>query len=231
MPEPCCAGCYDATFDAAKARAEVRRYRRRGATRATLALADALGANDAEGRTVLDIGAGVGALHHLLLGRGAVSATDVDASAPYLDAAREEASRLGLQDRVEFRYGDFVALASGIEPADLVALDRVVCCYPDVDALVELAARRTRRRLGIVLPPEGIGAGLVIGISNLWYRVIRSPYRAYVHRFDRVTAAARAGGLEPAGQVAVGMWRLLVFERREFKGQPAFPGPSPALRS
>ena len=231
MPEPCCAGCYDATFDAAKARAEVRRYRRRGASRATLALADALGANDAEGRTVLDIGAGVGALHHLLLGRGAVSATDVDASAPYLDAAREEASRLGLQDRVEFRYGDFVALASGIEPADLVALDRVVCCYPDVDALVELAARRTRRRLGIVLPPEGIGAGLVIGISNLWYRVIRSPYRAYVHRFDRVAAAARAGGLEPAGQVAVGMWRLLVFERREFKGQPAFPGPSPALRS
>jgi SAM-dependent methyltransferase len=213
MSEPCCAGCYDATFDAAKARAEVRRYRRRGATRATLALADELGKKGVEGRTVLDIGAGVGALHHLLLGRGATAATDVDASAPYLDAAREEASRLGIQDRVEFRYGDFVALAAGIEPADLVSLDRVVCCYPDVDALVELAAQRTRRRLGIVLPPEGLAARAVIGISNLWYRLIRSPYRAYVHPFARVTAAARAGGLEPAGQAAVGMWRLLVFER------------------
>ena len=213
MPEPCCAGCYDATFDAAKARAEVRRYRRRGATRATIALADALGRKGTAGRSVLDIGAGVGALHHLLLARGAAEATDIDASAPYLAAARDEAVRLGVGDKVSFMYGDFVALAEQIPAADLVGLDRVVCCYGDVDALVKLAALRTRRRLGIVLPPDGLAARVVIGTSNLWYRLIRSPYRAYVHPHARIAAAAREGGLEPAGASGVGIWRLLVFER------------------
>lgn len=213
MPEPRCAGCYDATFDAAKARAEVRRYRRRGPTRATLALADALGRKGVEGRTILDIGAGVGALHHVLLARGAIAAIDVDASGPYLAAAREEADRLGFADRVKYVYGDFVALAPDVEPADLVGLDRVVCCYRDVDALVRVAAAHTRRRLGIVLPPDGLAARTFIRLVNLWYRLIRSPYRAYVHPYDRVVAAARSGGLDPAGASAIGVWRLLVFER------------------
>ncbi|MGH2511588.1 MAG: class I SAM-dependent methyltransferase [Candidatus Limnocylindrales bacterium] len=213
MPEPCCAGCYDTTFDDRKARAELRRYRQRGPTRQTLALAEALGRRGVTGRTVLDIGAGVGALHYLLLERGAVAATDVDASGPYLGAAREEAGRRGLSDRVSYLYGDVVSLAPEVPAADLVGLDRVVCCYRDMDALVTLAAERTRRRLGIVLPPDGFAARFVIGASNAWYRLIRSPYRAYAHPHERVAAAARAGGLEPAGSTSVGMWHLLVFER------------------
>lgn len=213
MPEPCCAGCYDTTFDDRTARAELRAYRRRGPTRQTLALADALGRTSLSGRTVLDIGAGVGALHQLLLERGAASATDVDASGPYLEVAKEEAGRRGLGDRVSYRHGDFVALAAEVPPADLVGLDRVVCCYGDIDALVTLAAEHARRRLGIILPPDGLAARSVIGLSNLWYRLIRSPYRAYAHPHARVAAAARAGGLEPAGSRRVGIWDLLVFER------------------
>ncbi|MBI3745350.1 MAG: hypothetical protein HY264_02265, partial [Chloroflexi bacterium] len=153
------------------------------------------------------------ALHQVLLERGASAATDVDASGPYIAAAREEATRRGLGDRVAFLYGDFVALAPDVAPADLVSLDRVVCCYGDIDALVRLAAERARRRLGIVLPPDGVAARVVIGASNLWYRLIRSPYRAYAHPHAQVVAAARAGGLEPAGGQRVGMWHLLVFER------------------
>ena len=41
-----------------------------------------------------------------------------------------------LHDRVRYEVGDFVALAPDVEPADVVALDRVVCCYPDMAALV-----------------------------------------------------------------------------------------------
>ena len=79
--------------------------------------------------------------------------------------------------------------------------------------MVRLAAERARRRLGIVLPPDGIAARFVIGASNAWYRLIRSPYRAYAHPHGRVVAAARAGGLEQVSTENVGMWRLLVFER------------------
>jgi SAM-dependent methyltransferase len=211
---PRCSCCYDDEFDQKHAQDKLRAYRRNGPGRASLALANALAKGGVEGRSVLDIGAGVGAVHHLLLERGAATAVDVEASGPYLEAARSEAERRGLADRVRFEHGDFVAVAAGIEPADLVALDRVVCCYRDVDALVGRAAEHTRRRLGIVLPPDGRIARVIIGLLNTWPILRRSAFRAYAHPHERVTAAARRAGLEPAGAASLGIWRLLLFERR-----------------
>jgi len=213
MPEPPCSCCYDDAFDGQHTQSELRKYRREGPGRASQAIADALAKPSVEGLTVLDIGGGVGSVHQMLLHRGAAKATDVDASEPYLAAAREEADRRGLTERVEFRHGDFVALAPDIEPADLVALDRVVCCYRDVDALVGRAAERTRRRLAITLPPDHRIARAVIRLFNAWEWVTRSDFRVYGHAHARVIAAARAAGLEPAGTANIGTWRLLLFER------------------
>lgn len=213
MPDPRCSCCYDDEFDQKHAQGKLRDYRRNGPGRASRALADALAKGGVEGRSVLDIGGGVGAVHHLLLERGAATAIDVDASRPYLEAARAEAERRGLTDRIRFEHGDFVAVAPSIEPADLVALDRVVCCYGDVDALVGRAAERTRRRLAIVLPPDGRFARFVIRLLNLWPMLRRSSFRAYAHPHERVRAAARRAGLAPAGAYPLGIWRLLVFER------------------
>lgn len=213
MPQPGCSCCYDDAFDADFAASELRLYRRRGPGRASKALVDALSNPSVTGLTVLDIGGGVGAVHHLLLEQGAASATDVDASSGYLAAAREEAAARGLTERIAFVHGDFVALAPEIAPADLVALDRVVCCYPDADRLVGRAAERTRRRLAITIPPDHALARLVIRVINVWEWVTRSGLRIHAHPHERVTAAARAAGLVPVSTTAVGAWRLLVFER------------------
>jgi SAM-dependent methyltransferase len=228
---PSCSCCYDVEFDAALARREVRDYRRSGPRATTRALADALAAPDATGLTVLDIGGGVGALHHLLLQRGAAAAVDVDASAPYLAAAHAEAERLGLDDRVRLVHGDFVALAPSIEPADLVALDRVACCYGDVDGLVEAAASHARRRLGLVVPPNGRLARLGVGAINVWQRLLRSSLRMHAHSHAAIAAAARRGGLDWIATAPVGraprVWRLLVFERAAAPGVGGQPGGQP----
>src|SRR5262245_20977615 len=113
MDPRCCGVCdnvYDKAFDARLAQRELREYRRDGPGRASLALAEALAAGGVEGRTVLDIGGGVGAVHEELLARGAAFVTDVDASKPYLDAARAEAERRGVSDRVRFEHGDVVSI-------------------------------------------------------------------------------------------------------------------------
>jgi magnesium-protoporphyrin O-methyltransferase len=213
MPDPCCGSCYDSAFDGRLAQRELREYRRRGPGRASRAIAEALARKGVEGRTVLDIGGGW-ARSTSSLARGAAPRDRRRRLAAYLEAARSEAERLGQTDRVRFEYGDFVSLAPRIEPADLVALDRVVCCYGDVDRLVGLAAARTRRRLAITIPPDAWPVRAVIAVGNAWYRVTRNAYRAYAHPHERVIAAAEAAGLEPAGPVtAVGWWRLLVFER------------------
>ena len=213
VPEPGCSSCYDHAFDDRLAARELRRFRERGPGAASVAIVDALAGRGADGLTVLDIGGGVGTVHELLLERGAARAVDIDASRPYLEAARSEAERRGVADRVRFINGDFAAMAGELEAADLVALDRVVCCFGDVEALVGQAAARTRRRLALTIPPDWLLVRAVIGLGNAWYRLTRNPYRAYAHRHDRVIAAARAEGLELVARRSVGAWRLLAFER------------------
>jgi magnesium-protoporphyrin O-methyltransferase len=159
----------------------------------------------------------VGAVHLGLLERGAASAVDVDLSRPYIEAARDEAARRGVAERVRHVHGDFATaeVAERIEPADLVALDRVVCCHPDVVGLVGRAAERTRRRLAIVLPRRNLATRTWLLFENLVQRLRADPFRAYLHPHEQVLATARAAGLEPVESRSLGfVWRLLVFERR-----------------
>jgi len=214
--DSCCDSCYDDAFDARKAESELVRYRRDGAPDHARRLADALAIGGAGGLTVLDIGAGVGAVHHLLLEAGASSAVDVDASRPYLAAARSEAERRGLADRVTFEHGDLTRIAERVAPADLVALDRVVCCHPDGVGIVRAAAARTRRRLGIVMPRETRIVRAGIAVENLLERIRRSAYRAYVHPAAAVDAAAVGAGLTPSPRQGLGLfWQLLAYDRLE----------------
>ena len=154
---------------------------------------------------MIDIGGGVGGLHHLLLERGAASAVDVDASGPFLEVARAEAERRGFGDRAAFVKGDFVAVEDLVERADVVGLDRVVCCYPHVAALVGGAARHARQRLGIVLPPDGAIARFVIGLANGWQWLTRSAFRVYAHPWPIVVGAARDAGMTLARTERLGL--------------------------
>jgi magnesium-protoporphyrin O-methyltransferase len=90
--------------------------------------------------TLLDIGGGLGGIQHALLAGGVVQATYVDASSAYMKAAREEAIRREIDEQITFLHGDFVDLAEEIPSAEIVTLDRVVCCYDDMQALVRLSA-------------------------------------------------------------------------------------------
>jgi len=75
------------------------------------ALVDALTDEGVEGATVLNIGGGVGVIQFELLAAGASHATVVEASSAYLDAAREESDRRGLDRAVSYESGDYIDLA------------------------------------------------------------------------------------------------------------------------
>lgn len=225
MTEPCCDARFDEQFDARAAERELAAYRKRGPSANTRRLAAALGAGGAAGFTVLDVGAGMGGLHHLLLEAGAASAVDVDASRPYLEAARSEAERRGLGERVRFEFGDLTLIAGRIEPADLVALDRVVCCHPDVVALVGTAADRTKRRLALVLPHDRAWIRAAVAVANLVERLRRRTFRVFIHPVAAVDAAATGAGLVLLERRSLGpFWQLLAYERRA----PVDPMPAQA---
>jgi SAM-dependent methyltransferase len=163
---------------------------------------------------VLDIGAGVGAVHLALLDAGAASAVDVDASEAYVAAARDEAARRGHADRVRHEIGDFVAVAPDLDAADVVVLDRVVCCYPDVEALVSLSAARARRRYGLVYPRDSWWIRNGARVANAVAHVFRSKITFFVHRTADVDAIVRAAGLLPQSRRDGIFWQVAVYERQ-----------------
>jgi 2-polyprenyl-3-methyl-5-hydroxy-6-metoxy-1,4-benzoquinol methylase len=193
---------------------QLRKYREKGPIASTQALIDALKVEGVEGATLLDIGGGIGAIQHELLAAGAAHATSVDASAAYLEAAREESIRHGLGDRVTYRHGDFVELAESIPPADIVTLDRVINVYPDWERLAELSAARAQRLYGLVYPRDTLMVKMVIFAMNLVLRLRRKAVRASIRPDDAIERIARENGLNPHVSRSVGpAWQVAVYRR------------------
>jgi len=200
-------------FNSQRVTKELAGYRQRGPAKNTRLLAETLRAQGSEGRTLLDIGGGVGAILHLLLQDGVRQAMDVEASAAYLAAAREEATRRGLAEQISFQHGDFVALAPTIPAADIVTLDRVICCYDDMLALVGLSAARAERLYGVVYPRDAWWIRLFIQAQNVALRGRLMPIRFSVHPTAMVDATIRSQGLERSFSRAVGVWQVVVYAR------------------
>ena len=213
---PGCSCAVGNEFGEETARREAARYRRSGPETTTRLLVEALRGGplgDVSGLTVLDIGAGVGAAHLTLLAAGASTAVDVDGSPAFVEAARREAEREGVSDRVRHETGDFVELAARIEPADLVVLDRVVCCYPDMRALVSLSAAHARRRYGLVYPRDSWWIRTGAALMNGMMRLFRRRLRFYSHRTADVEEIVRSAGLSRRFHRQQIFWQIAVFER------------------
>ncbi|HMK08824.1 MAG TPA: methyltransferase [Anaerolineales bacterium] len=207
---PQCQGI-EREFGGREARAQLRRYRRRGPSATTRDLVQALAALGVEGSTLLDIGGGVGAVQHGLLAAGARHARSVDASFAYGEVAAQEAARRGLADRIEASHGDFVALAPSLPRADVVTLDRVICCYHDMQSLVTLSAAKARRLYGLVYPRDSLWLRPAFAAANLLLRLRRSTFRIFQHPSAAVDAAVEGQGLRRAFRRTHGIWQVVVF--------------------
>lgn len=192
---------------------ELRKYRERGPMKTTRMLVEALKAEGVESRTLLDIGGGVGAIQHELLKAGAHHATGVDASAACLAAAAEEAARQGHIDRVRHHHGDFVDRAPEVAPADVVTLDRVICCYHDVEALVGRSAERAQRLYGVVYPRRTWWTWISFRLINVVNRLRRTSFRAFLHPPTAVDALIRAHGLTQRFYGKTFLWQVVVYGR------------------
>src|SRR5262245_59770371 len=151
----CCESHCAATalhFGEARAEEDLRRYRKSGPDVTTRLILDSLRGEISPDSTLLDVGGGIGVVSLELLGAGLLSATLVEASPSFLKVAESEARARRFAERFRFQAGDFVAVAGDVDPADVVVLDRVVCCYPDQARLLGRAADRCRRILALSYP-------------------------------------------------------------------------------
>lgn len=210
----CCDHCADSEslFSARTARRDLKRYRRRGMRPSTRMLVEAL-REDAPGATLLDIGGGVGAVQHELFAAGLTSSTQVDASQAYLAASQKEAERRSHLQLSTYRYADFVEIAEELPPADLVSLDRVICCYPDVDRLVTLSAAKAKQIYAVVIPRNRWFVRVMLGMGNTFFWLRRSEFRTYIHPREQIDSIVRRSGFEQEFAGETVMWRVVSYRR------------------
>ena len=175
-------------------------------------LIDVILARGVQGTNLLDIGAGVGAVHLTLLEGGAATAVDVDASQEYLATARAEAARRGLEGRVEYRYGDVVELAEELPAADVVTLDSVICCYPYLAPILEAAVRTRPRLVGLTYPRDVWWMRAYMRLYNVVSILRRRPDRYFVHRHAKVNRLMAEAGYRSVHEGGIRPWRVVLYQ-------------------
>jgi len=212
MPCNCCE-ITDNAFSESEARSELKNYRRRGPANQTNLILKAIRSLGMKNAKLLDIGGGIGVIHHELLEDVADQATHVDASSAYLKEAKEEAARRGHGERVRFIHADFTDVASDLPKADVVTLDRVVCCYPDFHKLLQAAAEHSRRALAFTYPRETWYLRFGFRILNFFQNLRRDPFRVFLHPVAEMDALLNQEGFEKVSFQRLFVWEMALYRR------------------
>jgi magnesium-protoporphyrin O-methyltransferase len=212
----CCdpRGC-DQFFDARFAAREAERYRERGLDRNARRIVEFLERAGIDEATVLEVGGGIGGIQLELLERGASRCVNLELSPAYEQEARRLLDERALEARVERRLCDLAVTPGDVDPADVVVLHRVVCCYPDYERLLSAAAEHARRVLIFSYPPRNPVSRLVLGVVNLGLRARRRSFRTFAHPPSALLATVERHGLRPVFAHHGLAWHIAALERAD----------------
>ena len=172
-----------------------------------------LKSKDLEGADLLEVGGGIGAIQIELLKAGLEKTVNVELSSGYDDAAHVLAEEEGVEDRITRHIGDFVERQDQIENADVVVMNRVVCCYPWMERMMGAAVGKADRYLALVFPREKWWVKFGLASGNGWMALRRCDFRAFVHSPDAIESVATDAGFVVVHADNNIFWQALVLER------------------
>ena len=213
MSDCCTPKGYRQIFSEKNARSEAKRYRRKGLDGTSRRIADLLIKRGVKGKTLLEVGGGIGAIEIDLLKAGVLRAVNVELTPTYEDAARELLREVGLADRVERTVMDFAEAGTEVETADIVVMNRVICCYPDMPKLAGAAAERTRGMLVISFPNDRWWTRLGLSLANFGFQVIGMQFRVFLHRPSLILAVLQHHGFTTRINERGLLWQVTALER------------------
>ncbi|MCH8904078.1 MAG: class I SAM-dependent methyltransferase [Bacteroidetes bacterium] len=201
-------------FNSKKARKQLKRYRKKGGIKSTKLLIEAIRVQGVKNLSLLDIGGGVGAIQNALLNDGLEKVTSVDASSGYIGVAKEEAIAQKHDNKITWHHGNFTEVHEKIESADIVTLDRVVCCFDDMPLLVSSSLNKADQYYGLVFPNDSWIAKVISGVGTLFLSLIRSPFRSYIHSVSKIQELITSAGFENVYWAKANVWIVALYKKR-----------------
>ena len=210
----CCSHCAATAsqFDPKRAEKDRARYQRRGPDPTTKLILEQLHTVTRPGDTLLDVGGGIGVIGLELQTSGLREIILVDAAQGSLAVA--ERLFADAKSSAKFRVvpADFADLQPPLT-ADIVTLDRVVCCYPDYVALLERATASARRTLALSFPRARWFVRLRVAAENSFHHLTRNAFRTFVHPEAAMIALIRGAGFSLVGRRTTLEWYVDHWER------------------
>ncbi len=209
--EHCCGA--DRLFDLKGAKKDLKKYKKKGPSKITKKLINALSDYEKKDKTLLDIGGGIGAIAWHFHENGALSTTDVDASSGYIKVAREFAAEKGWESNTDFKLGDITDVSDELPKYDFVTMDKVVCCYPDYEQILTTAISKTEKVIALTFPLGGPITNLLRSIGSIFLKLKKNPFRPYIHSSEKIEEVIRQNGFIPVHQSISFPWRIWVFTK------------------
>jgi hypothetical protein len=202
-------------FKPRMARRSLEQYRRKGHGELEQQMISAASEGGLAGARVLEIGGGIGTMQAELLEAGAERGEVVELVPAWESYARELAREKGVEDRTSFRIADVLDDPASVDPAEVVVMNRVVCCSPDGVQLAGAAARLARRTLVFSFPRNVLWVRAGLGLVNLGLGLTGGSFRVFAHPREALFAAAGAEGLGLAENGRSMIWEFAAFARSE----------------
>ena len=213
MSDCCSPKGYRWVFSEKSARAEARRYRKNGLDGTSKQIFDFLKTQGVEGRSVLEVGGGIGAIQIELLKAGAARAVSVELTPTYEEEAVALLREAGLSDRVERKIMDFATAGAAVENADIVIMNRVICCYPDMPRLAGAASDHAREVLVMSFPRRTLWMRAGLGLANLIFRAMRREFQIFLHPPALILATVEGRGFRTRHNQVGLLWQLVALDR------------------
>lgn len=212
IKEHCCAA--DIIFDSKSANKQYNRYLKKGPTRVTARIIEQLSSVNKEGKNLLDIGGGIGALQWSFLECGGSTTLGVDASQSYLEKAKEHALQSGWQDSTQFIKGDFSEVDVSKFKPDIITLDKVICCYPDYKQILGKVCGMARQYISLSYPLDGFISKVIEKVGALFIKLKTKDFRPYVHNVSDVRTFIHAEGFERISHNLVFPWNVETYIKK-----------------
>jgi len=142
-------------------------------------------------------------------------AVSVELTPTYEESAAELLREAGLVDRVERRVADFVDAAAEIQAADIVVMNRVICCYPNLPRLAGAAADHARRILVMSFPKDRWWTQVIVWMANVGMALTRRQFRIFVHPTAQILGTGEQHGLNLSANRSGIIWQVAAMRRAE----------------
>jgi len=200
-------------FDKKAAKRALKQYLKKGPSKTTDILLKAIHNKGVKGLSFLDIGGGIGAIQYDLIKAGASSGISIEASPAYIDLVKNQIRKNNLAEIIDFRHGDFTEIAPYVDSAEIVTLDKVICCYDDMSELVKLSSKLSRKIYAIIYPRDVWWTKLALPFINFYPLIRRSPFRVFIHPTKKVEEIIIKNGFKRDYYAKTLFWQVAMFTK------------------